>query len=77
MKTTLKTVVGTVLAVAGVAVFAWLWLAAQPVGSGMRLGVQIAGLVIPYMVPVIAGFGLLTFGLAIGYGHLKPVGEKG
>lgn len=75
MKKGIKTSIGTLMAMSGIAIHAWLWIGAETTGQGLQLGVKLLGVPIPAMMPVVAGFGLIVFGLVIGYGSNKPVAK--
>lgn len=71
MKKALQTVIGTLMAGSGLAIHAWLWMVAETTGRGLQLGVKVLGVLIPAMIPIMAGLCLLVFGLVIGYGTSK------
>lgn len=71
MKNTLRFILGNLMAASGLAIFAWLWFAAATTGQGLQLGVNVFGAPLPAMMPIIAGLGLIVFGLVLGYGKNK------
>jgi hypothetical protein len=67
----LQTLSGTAIAASGLAIHAWLWVAAETTGRGLMLGVKVLGEPIPAILPMMAGFCLMVFGVVIGYGRNK------
>lgn len=67
MTSALNTWAGVALAIAGIAVYPWVWFRAEQVGVGLAAGVVVGGVTIPAMAAFIAGLGLVVAGLCIAF----------
>lgn len=77
MKKSLKKIIGSVMAVAGMSTLLWLWVASETTGHGLTLGVLVSGVPVAAMAPVVSGIGLIVIGLVIFYGGEKHGSSTG